>query len=156
MCIPAGKDWVDVFSALATPALALLGFAIAFTQSGRDRYRLRLELFDKRYGQFDAARSFIASIAGTGALDMEERRKFLAATAGSVFLFDNDLVAYLKLLHTKAIELRHTQRRLEAHNLQDEEHNRLNEKDSELVGWFAEQFTELELRFRPYLHIAAR
>jgi hypothetical protein len=60
--ISVKKDCVDYLAALLTPTIAVAGLYIAFNQRRIEEARLRHELFEKRYRQFDAVIKFISSV----------------------------------------------------------------------------------------------
>lgn len=51
--VPDGKDWVDVFEALATPVIAALAAFFAFQAYRLERMRREDELFDLRWRLFE-------------------------------------------------------------------------------------------------------
>jgi len=53
-CIPPQRDWIDIFAALLTPAIAILASYIAVRQWLTNKNKLKLDLFDKRYAVFEA------------------------------------------------------------------------------------------------------
>lgn len=60
--ISVQKDWVDYFSALLTPMVAVFGICIAYRQWRTDEAKLRHELFERRYKQFDAVINFVYAV----------------------------------------------------------------------------------------------
>ena len=101
-----GKGWVDYFSALLTPTIAILGSTIAFLQWRTNSKRLRHELFDRRYEQFIVVREFLGSIMKSGKSKPEEQLKFLTGTRGMRFVFDKDIAEYVdKTIWNLAVEL---------------------------------------------------
>jgi hypothetical protein len=99
------KDYVDIFSALLTPTIALITTYIAIQQYRRERAKFRHELYDRRMAVYKAASKYLAIVVTNySARDSsdEERKAFLefqAANAESPFLFDQDVAGYLGLIH---------------------------------------------------------
>lgn len=69
-------DWSSVVSSLLVPVIAVLGAVIAYRQWRVAQNKLKLDLFDRRFAIFDAARKLIASIlaSGNGRLPNGHRR----------------------------------------------------------------------------------
>ena len=103
--MPCEKDWVDIMTALLTPTIAVLGSVIAILQWRINRFRLKHELFDKRYDIYTAAMAFLVSIIQNGKVKEEDRLHFLAGTKGAKFLFPGKLNEYLDQIHSKACDL---------------------------------------------------
>lgn len=57
--------------------------------------RLKHELFDRRYEQFEIVRDFIKSIFDAERSTRDERRKFVMGTRGMRFIFDEELAQYV-------------------------------------------------------------
>jgi hypothetical protein len=76
------KDYVDIFSALLTPTIALITTYIAIQQYRRERAKFRHELYDRRLAVFKAASNYLSiatSYTTTENFDEEEKafREFL-------------------------------------------------------------------------------
>lgn len=102
----SGKDWIDYFSALLTPTIAVLGSAIALQQWRTNRKRLKHELFDRRYAQFEAIREFLRAILAAGKSTLEGQQEFLGRTRGLRFTFGKAISDYVHTnIWSKAIDL---------------------------------------------------
>ena len=55
----ADLHWTAYLSALSVPMIALFGAIIAWRQTRTARERLKLDLFDRRFAQYDAARQLV-------------------------------------------------------------------------------------------------
>jgi len=98
------KDYVDIFSALLTPTIALITTYIAIQQYRRGRAKFRHELYDRRLAVFKAASNYLSIATRYGTtenFDEEEKafREFLAANLESRFLFDKEDWLFLGLIH---------------------------------------------------------
>ena|SRR5437588_2243177 len=98
------KVYIDIFSALLTPTIALVTTYIAIQQYRNNRAKLRHELYDRRVAVYNAVGNFlitrINSIEGGG----DAFLKFLIAKHESCFLFGNDVVDYLKEIERKEMD----------------------------------------------------
>ena len=70
-------SWLTVLSSLATPFIAVLGIWIAYRQSRTARYKLKLDLYEKRLCIYEAARNAIGTIVTSGQTNNEIERTFL-------------------------------------------------------------------------------
>ena len=86
--------WTAYLSALLTPTVAVLGSLIAYRQWRLAQNKLKLDLFDRRFSVFEAARSLIASIMTSGKAKDEEVFKFLFATREAKWLLDSSVAEY--------------------------------------------------------------
>jgi hypothetical protein len=115
--------------------------------------KLRIDLFDRRYRVFDAARKFIAHIHSHAAVDGSQLFEFSAATLDAEFLFDADVVSFLDEMKKHALSLRLVQKRLESLPVGDER-TRQAQIENDAIAWFDEQFTPVKHMFTPYLGFA--
>ncbi len=98
--------WTQYLSALLTPVVAVLGFFIAYRQWRLAQNKLKLDLFDRRYKVFDAAKDFIFSVISAGKANDPEIFKFLVATKEAKWLLSSDVAEYLdKQIYHKALDL---------------------------------------------------
>jgi hypothetical protein len=98
------KDYVDIFSALLTPLIAIITTYIAIQQYRSGRAKFRHELYDRRLAVFKAASTYlsIATSYPFGDNTDEETKafkEFVAANAESQFLFDREDWLYLGTIH---------------------------------------------------------
>jgi hypothetical protein len=139
--MPCEKDWVDITSALLTPVIAILGIAIATLQWRLNRSRFRHELFEKRYAIYEATLLYLSQLIRTAKMDDNERVIFLQKTKGAFVLFDDNIVSYLKDLHSKSVALRLYQSK----NMAEEERDAL--------VWLSDQLNEIDTVFKNQLKV---
>ncbi|MBI5886675.1 MAG: hypothetical protein HZB85_08890 [Deltaproteobacteria bacterium] len=99
------KDWIDIFSALLTPVIVVLGGYIALRQWLTSKDKLKFELYDKRYAVFENITGFIASILRSGSVTKGADIQFLRDTKQVVFLFDDKIKKLTDEMYRKAIDL---------------------------------------------------
>lgn len=138
----------DVWKAL-TLLIALLVTSIALQQWWINKEKLRLDLFDRRYAVFEAVRAFVISILQECKVDPAKRRQYWSGTADATFLFDKDVLDYIKEIGDQAKAYsRHLRNWDKADS--SEEHSDLA---LEVEMWFEKQLTNdvLENVFGRYL-----
>ena len=144
--------WVQWAQATALIVISLMGAWIAFKQVRIAAAKLNLDLYEKRFAVFRAARTLLVDIVQHDHVDTSELNKFNISTADAVFLFDHDIVEYLHGLRRKAL-------RLHVLNAQrDAQPN--EERRTKIVDAAADQFMELSNdlsimveKFKPYLKL---
>ena len=96
------KDWVDCFAALLTPTIAVLGLYIAYRQKRTEEAKLRHDLFERRYKQFDAVMKFISSVIVSGDPKDKDVAAFIPETLGIEFIFNEDIKNRVKNIRETA------------------------------------------------------
>lgn len=151
MCIE--PHWTTYLAALLTPTVAVLGSYIAYRQWHLAQNKLKLDLFDRRFSVFEAARSLIASIMTSGKAKDEDVFKFLLATREAKWLFDATIAEYLdKQLYGKAIDLQTLNAELEGVPVGEVRTKNVHAQ-AEIKKWLAAQHKVLDEKFSPYLQL---
>jgi hypothetical protein len=145
-------DWVDIFSALLTPTIAVFGSLIAIQQWLTNRRRLKYELFDRRFKVYDTAKSFLNQFYANRHPTDEELYRFRLNTRESHFLFDEDIANYLEGWITKAYEVKTLDAELAPLPVGDARSENVR-KQREIFDWFLMQQEVLEDKFEPYLKL---
>lgn len=145
--------WTAYVSALLVPMVAVLGAVIAYRQWRTAQNRLKLDLFDRRFSVFDAARNLIASVVTRGKATDEELFKFLSGTREAKWLSNADIAEYLdKQLYRKALDLKCLDSELKGAPV-GEERSKNVRKQSELKDWILQQYNVLDEKFSPFLNL---
>lgn len=134
-----GHDWVDYFSALLVPAVAIFAAWIAKKQMDVSRNKLKSELFDRRVKIYEAMKNAIYKVAICNKFDQHDIQEFLNGTLGIIWLFDNDLLEYKNEIHDNIIKW-------------NTEGN--DDKKFALKLWFRNELVELDNKFKKYLLLA--
>lgn len=135
--------------------LTAFGVWIAWRQFVTARTKLQLDLFDRRYVVFAAARAFLADICAHAASSESALRAFELGTADAAFFYGDDILTYLAGLRTKAYELQGIIDTLPAHGVGDQRTNLVAAK-WDRVKWMHQQFELLTATFLPYLRLTDR
>ncbi|WP_276681052.1 hypothetical protein [Thalassolituus oleivorans] len=147
------KDWVDILSALLAPIIAVIAVGIAVLQWKINRNRLKHELFDRRYEQYEAVRKFLASIMTSGQSKIEAQQEYLICTSGIEFTYSKELSEYLnENIWRPSIDLECTQAELNS-LASSEERSHLARKAAELKKKLFKEMEDIDDVFRPYLHL---
>lgn len=149
-CAP---HWTTYLSALLTPTVAVLGSLIAYRQWRLAQNKLKLDLFDRRFSVYEAARNLLASIMTSGKAKDEEIFKFMVATREAKWVLNAQVAEYLdKQLYHKAIDLQILSSELEGVPVGEERTTNVR-KQSEIKKWFLAQYDVLDEHFAPFLQL---
>jgi hypothetical protein len=89
------KYLVEVFSALLTPAIAIIATYVAVQQWRIQKNRLALELYERRLTLYKAVDSFYGEVSTAGSVKYPPVFKLRVDTAEAPFLFGNDIEKHL-------------------------------------------------------------
>lgn len=141
-----------MLSALLTPVIAVLAVYIAYQQYLTNKQKLRLDLYDKRFKVFLALMSLLSSIMRQANVKQEELAQYNADTNESVFLFDEELVGYLRLVRKEAVRLMNLKDKLYNSDLPvGEERSQCAAECSQVLSWLLDQFEVSQKTFAKYL-----
>lgn len=145
--------WTTYLSALLTPTLAVLGSLIAYRQWRLAQNKLKLDLFERRFSVYEAARNLLGSIITSGKAKDEEIFKFMVATREAKWVLNAQVAEYLdKQLYHKAIDLQTLSSVLEGVPMGEERTTNVH-KQAEIKKWFLAQYDVLDEYFEPFLQL---
>jgi len=145
--------WTQVLSALLTPTIAVLVAIIAYRQWRTAQNRLKLDLFDRRFAVYDAARNLLSSVMTSGKAKDEEMLKFLAHTREAKWLLNNEIAEYFdKAFWGRAVDLQTLDTELQVLAVGAERADNVKTQ-SEIKKWFREQYKVLDEKFTPFLKL---
>lgn len=145
--------WTTYLSALLVPIIAVLGIAIAYRQWRTAQNKLKLDLFEKRFGVYDAACRFLASIMTRGKVLDGVTHQFIVGTREAKWLLNSDIAEYLnKQLYHKALQLQGLDAVLEGLPVGPERVANVKEQ-GELKDWMLQQYKVLDEMFFPFLRL---
>lgn len=122
-----------------------------FDSANRDRNKLKIGLFDKRFPIFENVKKFIASILMSGRVNEGAEIQFLRDTKSVRFLFEEDAMI-LKLtdeIYKKATKLTALQQ-MEGRCIAEDLAANL-EKQDEIKEWYRNQLNKIDEAFKRYL-----
>jgi hypothetical protein len=147
------SHWTQILSALLTPTIAVVVAMIAYRQWRTAQNRLKLDLFDRRFAVYDAARNLISSILTSGKVKDEETLKFLTRTREVKWLLNDGIAEYFdKEIWGQAVELETLDTELQILTVQAERVSNVK-KRSEIKKWFRDQYKVLDEKFTPFLNL---
>lgn len=150
MCTP-DRDWIDISSALLTPAIAIAGIAIGIFQWRLSEAQFRHKLFDRSFAMFEAIRTYLVSILSAGYPTQDAQRNFLGGTSGARFVFNESISKFVSEIWERSIDLETLRAELEGlHNNERTENIR---KQREIKNWLETQLKEMEKKFTPFLAV---
>lgn len=145
--------WTAYVSALLVPTVAVLGAIIAYRQWRTAQNKLKLDLFEKRFAVYDAARNLLASIMTSGKAKDEETFKFLSGTREATWLLNAEVAEYLdKQIYHKALALQALSAELEGLPVGEERSANVKEQ-GEIKKWMLKQYEVLDEKFSPFLRL---
>ncbi len=149
----AAPHWTAYLAALLVPIVAILGAFIAYRQWRLAQNKLKLDLFDRRFKVYEAARELLASIMTSGEAKDDEVFTFMAATREAKWLLGPEVAEYLtKQLYHKAIDLQRLQAELEGVGVGEMRTKNVHEQAA-IKKWFMAQYDVLDSHFAPFLQL---
>ena len=148
------KNWIDIFSALLVPTIALVGIIVAILQWSTNRNRLKHELFDRRYRVFSTTKDFLGYILRNGNMTQDAEREYLVGTTGSIFLFDVEIETFLnETLWHLAVELQTLEAELQGQPVGEVRSKNVKEQ-REIKDKLMKELRNLDTKFSKYLHLS--
>jgi len=145
--------WMQWLQALGVAVISVAGVYIAYRQSRIAAAKLNLDLYDRRYRVFDAARQFAnTALWSTGEISQEALGAFHIGVVDAVFLFDKEMVAYLDQFGRKVFEMRQLKTQMERATLQEHRVKFGDELGSQGMAVAAELNVLVE-KFKPFLKL---
>lgn len=123
---------------------------VAYQQFSLARERFKLDLFEKRFTVFAAARTLLSVVLRDADAPLDRVFEYRAAVGHATFLFDSDITSYLDEIDRKAVRLHFTMQRM-AERPVVADHHKVIEENHQLLTWLTDQLPELKGRFEPYL-----
>jgi hypothetical protein len=130
--------------------IAVIVAYIALMQYKTNRDRLRLELYEKRFSVYEGLKDLLNKITISFVVTDEDLREFMIKTNEAEFLFEEDIVQYLKEIHDKGIKLY-------SYNCQTHKSKppppfpKTPEEIVEISNWLQEQLKESKHKFSKYM-----
>jgi hypothetical protein len=112
-----------------------------------------MQLFDRRFGVYEATMKFVSGIVAKGDVADEGRREFAIATRGVVFLFDKPTQDYCDHLARESINVQVGKLAMDSPGRSDSQHQQSVEAWAKRMEWFTQQLDEIPKRYGPFLRI---
>jgi len=134
----------------ATVIVAVVGAYIAFQQFWLASERLKLDLFEKRFSVFAAARLFLSKVTQNAGVSTEDYWQYRGAVAEATFLFDEDVIAFLDEIDSRAVHLWTVEEEMKG-TPDGPNREMLAGRVREEVNWLTSQLPMLKPTFEPYM-----
>ena len=145
--------WTTYLTALLTPTVAVIGSLVAYRQWVLARNKLKLDLFERRFAVYEAARNLLASIMTSGKAKDAEIFKFMVATREAKWVLNPAVAEYLdKQLYHMALELQALSAELDGVPIGEERTSNVR-RQGEIKKWFLEQYDVLDSHFSSFLQL---
>lgn len=138
-------QWIQIFSALLTPVIAITVAVIGYLQWRTNQNKLKLDLFEKRYAIYEGIKDFISAVVQNGSAESDDLLKFIRSKQDALFLFKDDKVQYLQKMQKLGTELHVLEMELKEPGAQ--ERQKKIERKYELLRWFGDQFENAAMLF---------
>jgi hypothetical protein len=158
----SGFQWFSQLSVALEPwVIGGLGIYIAFNQWQTSRrqtetaaHRLKLDLFEKRFAVYDAARRYLSSIMTSGKATDEAFAKYFPAIREAKWMLDDEIHEYLnKAIYHQALILQEIEAELPSMTVGDARTAAV-QREREIKDWFNVQFDVLDAKFEKFLHLS--
>lgn len=140
--------YIDIFSALLTPVIVIIATWIAYRQWRTSEDVNKLNKYEKRYSVYQALKDALLEIGREGNISEKGRDQLTIKTGESVFIFDDDVVDYVKTFREKSLRIYQVNRNLSNHIGETKE---LALELEKLEEWFQDQHQKIIGKFLPYL-----
>ncbi|MCX6303978.1 MAG: hypothetical protein NT040_03330 [Bacteroidetes bacterium] len=148
---------MDKLQVIITTTLSLLTLIFLYKQYRNQRYRVKMDLFDKRFKVYSHVRKFIW-MGSQGGTKLEVVQEFLSNIPEHEFIFDNEgeIVKYIDDLWKKGLDLYHFQediKNLNSYPVGSHERDQLIEEKRPYREFFTREYEQVKYRFSKYLHL---
>jgi hypothetical protein len=141
---------MDNFWKFATVAVAVVTLYIAFQQFWLAKEKLKLDLFEKRFAVFAAARDFLSKVAQSAAVTSNDLWKYRAEVAETGFLFGDDVTEFILEIDRHALQAWGIHEQMGGAAV-GSERTRLANQLHEEIEWLDKHLLRLTPTFEPYM-----
>lgn len=135
---------------IATAIVAAVVAVVTWRQYQVDRANLKLALFEKRVAVFVATRLFLTQVLQAGRVAMPEVSSYRAGIGEAEFLFEQDLVDYLREIDRRALSLWARDESLKPMPVGEDRSGLIENRMADLE-WLGAELPKLKSKFVPYL-----
>jgi hypothetical protein len=146
--------WWAIFQGLCLVLVTVAGVYIAWRQHKTARAKLQLDLYDKRYGVFQAVKRLLAEVGRTGTASLETMIDFDQGTADADFMFGDEVTTYIAIMRARGFKL-HQYGNVVADMRHPNRARAIDAQANELL-WFMQQYNEMRGVFRPFMTLDER
>jgi len=147
-------DILTIFSSASPGILGLATLLVSWRQYATSNEQVRIELFDKRFKVYFAAKRFAATVVRENKVENDDFYEFRRDTSESTFLFPQGIQKLLRSIHEAANKKR-TYRRKSDHMMNmsgpSEETSQIIDDEERETLKLQELLESLEEEFMPFL-----
>ena len=148
--------WMLWAQALALLVISVVGVWIAYKQSRIAAAKLNLDLYDRRFSVFEAARNLILSVLQNGVGFSKDINAFHLGIADAGFLLNDDIEKYLDQLSKKVWQLTillEKKTYLEQTNADDDARVKAADQMATAFTAIQSELPTLVAKFKPFLKL---
>lgn len=136
---------INLVKAFIPVLLTIFAVYIGYQQYKTNRRKLKLDLFNKRFTIFQAAKEFIQGVINNSSYEKENQNAFHFGTRGAQFVFGDDIKGYIDEVWFKFVDL-------ETWRDDEKTSEHASEKNRHLK-WFINELRTIDVKFEPYLKL---
>ena len=141
--------WLQIILGISAPAIAFFGAYISYKQWQLGQYKLKHDLFERRWLIYAAAHDAIAtSINGSSSERLDAFKNLKVKILSAKFLFPVDIFDYLNELADQIYKLKIIESSLKK---AAEDRSEVEKNHGDLYRWLESQPTLLAEKLSPYL-----
>lgn len=147
---------METLSTFLTPMVAIatiMASIAAFYQWRINRFRLKVELYDRIKQIFDSTEKLFSKIVANYSLHFNQALEFRQETSAAKFILKGKALKHIEELRSKAMLLAQTCDKIETLGNSDRNINHLINEKEQLMDWFHKQPNITERMFKKYLDI---
>jgi hypothetical protein len=133
-------------------------FVSGVRAGGRGAQRLRQTTqfgYERRLAVYRTVTRLLGKIYRDVTVEYQDLSEYVAGIDEALFLFDEAIERYLRLLYERSVHLRFLHGQMSStREISTERRAKLAEEEAELLKWFVEQSSELRRRLRPFFQLA--
>jgi DNA gyrase/topoisomerase IV subunit A len=142
--------YIDIFTALLTPVIAIIALYIAYQQHKTNKTKLRHALYEKQLAFYKNLMEFIV-VAKTSPITDEQMLRINPVTMEAEFFFGKDVSSHIANIQLQAITKRARER--EKQGASSAELETLDRQIEEIEKWFHDQIMPTHKKFKKYLKL---
>ena len=148
--------FLQVVFAFSTSIIAAIGVYVAFQQWKLGAYKLKHDLFDRRWAVYAATNDAIVTTLNGEPEDRHERfQKFLIKAKDAAFLFPGEVTEYLSEIEQTLSELRSLEREIKIVGIGTTRRHEIETLLIQKNEWLSRQVPLLVPKFKAYLDLTA-
>jgi hypothetical protein len=152
--LPICVQWIQALGpTIVTIVVGAIAGSIAWRQWSTSHDRLRLDMYEKRFAVYSAARKLINTAEVHGQTTIDDLGDFYQGIRGAEFLFDGDTRTFVSKIGVMAFKARSARARLQRqpnHPKSDE----LNDEEDKMLDFLRREGDKLETVFNRYLDLS--